>query len=107
MMVDMLYKSVPFLVWLHLRRLGQGKVHAPNMKRVLPEPVMRHQVSLHILALALLVLATVWPAQFAHAAGAALVISNAALLRNLWLALEAYRHHLRVIAASPPRPPRD
>jgi hypothetical protein len=35
------------------------------------------------------------------------VASNGALLRNLLLALKAYRQHLRVIAASPPRPPRD
>ncbi len=106
-MVGMLYKIVPFLVWLHLRRLGQGKVHAPNMKLVLPEPAMRLQVALHSLALLLLILATVWPTLFAFAAGAALFASNAALLRNLLLAMRAYRQHLRVIADSPPRAPRD
>lgn len=106
-MLGMLYKIVPFLVWLHLRRLGQGKVHAPNMKLVLPEPPMRVQVALHGIALLLLILATVWPTEFANAAGAALLASNAALLRNLLLALKAYRQHLRVIADSPPRAPRD
>jgi hypothetical protein len=106
-MVGMLYKIVPFLVWLHLRRLGQGKVHAPNMKLVLPEPAMRFQVALHALTLPLLILATVWPAPFAYAAGVAVLASNAALLRNLMLAMRAYRQHLRVIADSPPRPPRD
>ena len=106
-MVGMLYKIVPFLVWLHLRRLGQGKVHAPNMKLVLSEPAMRLQVVLHAVTLPLLILATIWPAPFAYPAGAALLAANAALLRNLLLALRAYRQHLRVIADSPPRAPRD
>ncbi len=106
-MVGMLYKIVPFLVWLHLRRLGQGKLHAPNMKLILPDAAMWIHVALHCAALLLMMAATVWPTTFTHVAGLALLASNAALLRNLMLALQAYRHHLRVIAASPPRPPRD
>lgn len=106
-MVGMLYKIVPFLVWLHLRRLGQGKLHAPNMKLILPERPLWIQLALHSAALVLLVAATVWPAGFTHAAGTALLASNAALLRNLLLAVRAYRQHLRVIAMTPPRGPRD
>lgn len=106
-MVGMLYKIVPFLVWLHLRRLGQGKLHAPNMKLILPDRAMWPQVALHGAALLLLMGATIWPVGLTHAAGAALLASNAALLRNLQLALKAYRQHLQVIAASPPRPHRD
>lgn len=106
-MVGMLYKIVPFLVWLHLRRLGQGKLHAPNMKLILPDRTLWPQVALHGLALLLLMGAIVWPVGLAGAAGAALLASNGALLRNLLLALKAYRQHLQVIAASPPRPPRD
>jgi hypothetical protein len=102
-MVGMLYKIVPFLVWLHLRRLGQGKLHAPNMNLILPNRVMWPQVALHFAALLLLMAATVWPTGFTYAAGATVVASNGALLRNLLLALKAYRQHLRVIAASPPR----
>ena len=103
-MVGMLYKIVPFLVWLHLRRLGQGKVHAPHMKLILPERAQWLQVALHGLTLLLLMAATVWPTGFTYAAGTALLASNAALLRNVLLALKAYRQHMGVIATSPPRP---
>lgn len=106
-MLGMLYKIVPFLVWLHLRRQGQGKLHAPNMKLILPERGMWLQVTLHGTALLLLMAATAWPARFTSAAGAALLASNAALLHNLLLALKAYRQHLLVIATSPPRARRD
>ncbi len=105
-MVGMLYKIVPFLVWLHLRRLGQGKVHAPHMKLILPEPAQWLQVALHGLTLLLLMAATVWPTGFTYAAGTALLASNAALMRNVLLALNAYRRHMVVIATSPPRPQR-
>lgn len=102
----MLNKIVPFLIWLHLRHQGQGKVHAPNVKVILPESATRRQLVLHLLALALLVLASVWPHGLAYPAGVALMVAQGALLHNLLKALRLYRQHQRRIADCPPRAPR-
>lgn len=99
----MLYKIVPFLVWLHLREQGQGKVPAPNMKLILPEAAMRTQLGLHLAALALLMLACVWPQWLSYPAGLALMAAQGTLLRNLLKALTLYRQHQRRIADSPPK----
>ena len=100
-MVGMLYKIVPFLVWLHLRNLGRGKVSAPNMKQVLSESDMRQHLWLHLLALLMLLLAVIWPDGLTYPAGVALIATHACLLRNLLRATGVYRRHLVVIAASP------
>lgn len=105
-MVGMLYKIVPFLVWLHLRNLGRGKVSAPNMKQVLAESDMRQHLWLHSLALLTLLLAVVWPDWLVYPAGLTLIAAHAWLLRNLLRALRVYRQHLQVIAVSPPKPHR-
>lgn len=105
-MVGMIYKIVPFLVWLHLRNLGRGKVSAPNMKQVLAESDMRQHLWLHSLALLTLLLAVVWPDWLVYPAGLTLIAAHAWLLRNLLRALRVYRQHLRVIAVSPPKPNR-
>jgi hypothetical protein len=104
-MVGMLYKIVPFLVWLHLRNLGRGKVSAPNMKLVLAESAMRQHLWLHGAALLLLLLAVVWPDWLSYLAAVALMAAHALLLRNLLRALGVYRRHLAVIAASPEKKP--
>ena len=93
----MLYKIVPFLVWLHLQNRGQGKVVAPNMKAVLAEVPMRRQMRAHFLACALLAGAAVWPFGLSHAAGLALVVSAAMLARNLFSALGVYRRHAALV----------
>ncbi|MBK6295130.1 MAG: hypothetical protein IPF55_13245 [Rhodoferax sp.] len=101
-MVGMLYKIVPFLVWLHLRNLGRGKVSAPNMKMVLAESDMRQHLWLHGVALLALVLAVIWPDPLVYPAAVALIAANTWLLRNLLRALGVYHRHLLVIANSPP-----
>ncbi|MEO8331402.1 MAG: hypothetical protein ABI479_03150, partial [Gallionella sp.] len=42
----MLYKIVPFLVWFHLFR-GGVKTGVPNMKKIIPEPLMWRHLWLH------------------------------------------------------------
>lgn len=95
--IGMLYKILPFLVWLHLQNLGRGKVIAPNVRKVLAETEMVRQMRFHFVSLLLLVLAVCFPAGFVYPAGVALIVSNAWLMRNLLLAIRAYRAHLRVI----------
>lgn len=76
-MLGMLYKIVPFLVWLHSRN-APGGVH--NMSQVLPERRARRQVQLHGASLALLAAAIPFPSMI-PAAGIAYAASF------LWLTL--------------------
>ena len=92
-MVGMLYKIVPFLIWLHLQNQGQGKVIAPNMKKIIDEQQMNRQILAHFAACLLLLLAVFWPAWCVYPAGFALVVANGWLLRNLLSALSIYRKH--------------
>jgi len=97
--VGMLYKIVPFLVWLHLQNLGHGRLMAPNVKKVLDERHINGQMRAHFVAVALLLLAVLWPRGFVYPAGLALIAANAWLLRNLLTAVAVYRTHLAKIAA--------
>ncbi len=97
--IGMLYKIVPFLVWLHLQNMGRGKLMAPNMKKVLSEPQMLRQMRAHFTALALLVLAALWPEWFVYPAGLAMIVANVWLLRNLLSAAGVYRLYRLKIGA--------
>ncbi len=92
--IGMLYKIVPFLIWLHLQNLGQRRVMAPNMKKIIAEREMDRQMRAHFFALLLLLLTVFWPAWFVYPAGLALVLANGWLLRNLLAAMTVYRGHL-------------
>lgn len=91
--VGMLYKIVPFLVWLHLQNLGQGRVMAPNMKKIIAEREMNRQMLAHFASSALLLLAVLWPNWFVYPAGLALLVASGWLLRNLMSALSVHREH--------------
>jgi len=97
--LGMLYKIVPFLVWLHLQNQGQGRLMAPNVKKVLAEKHIQGQMQAHFVAFGLLLLAVFWPAWFTYPAGLTLVVANGWLLRNLLSAVAVYRSHLAKIAA--------
>ena len=90
-MVGMLYKIVPFLVWLHLQNLGRGHVKAPNMKKVLPQAQIDRQMLAHLLALALLLMSVIWPRWFVYPAGLALILTSVWLWFNLLCATAVYR----------------
>lgn len=98
--VGMLYKIVPFLSWLHLQNLGQGKVAAPNMSKILGEQSMQRQMRTHFAALGLLVLAVFIPEWLVRPAGLALALANIGLFANLWRAIGRYRRHVADIRAS-------
>lgn len=97
--VGMLYKIVPFLVWLHLQNRGQGKVVAPNMKAVLAEAPMRRQMFAHFTACALLAGAVLWPDWLARPAGLALFAAAALLAGNLFSSFGVYRRHAALVDA--------
>lgn len=95
----MLYKIVPFLVWLHLQQQGQGRVMAPNMKKIIGEGEMNGQMRAHFASCTLLLLAVCWPNGFDYPAGIAVIVANAWLLRNLLIAMSVYRNHQLRIAS--------
>jgi hypothetical protein len=97
-MLGMLYKIVPFLIWLHLQNRGLGRLVAPNMKKVLAQSRIDRQTVAHFSAFGLLLLAVVWPQWFVYPAGVALVLANSWLLRNLISAVRVYREHMLKIA---------
>ncbi|WP_313951470.1 hypothetical protein [Accumulibacter sp.] len=101
-MIGMLYKVVPFLVWSHLQNLARGRMMAPNMNKVIAGQQVDRQMYAHFAALVLLLAATIWPILFTYPAGLALLLANAWLLRNLLGALSFYRHHRLKIAALAP-----
>ena len=103
--VGMLYKIVPFLIWLHLQNQGQGRLMAPNMKKIIAEQAMDYQMLAHFVSCVLLVLAVFCPEWFVTPAGLALIVSNAWLLRNLMAAVSVYRSHQQKIAAIPAAQP--
>lgn len=87
----MLYKIVPFLVWLHLQRVMRG---APTMQKVIPAAGPRWQLRVLGAALACLVLATAWPVLAIP--GGALFAVACGLLE--WHVLQATRLHARLAA---------
>jgi hypothetical protein len=78
----MLYKIVPFLIWLHLQNTVGGRV--PHIKRILPEPLARWHARLHLASIALLCLAAVWPRVFLYP-GAVLSALSGAILGGILL----------------------
>jgi len=98
----MLYKIVPFLLWLHLQqRLAtriavRYRIVLPNLTTILPEARCRPQFFLHLAALALL-LAALWLPLLVRPA-ALLWLANFALLElNLLRASRRYRAECRRI----------
>lgn len=95
----MLYKIVPFLIWLHLQNLGGINTLPPTMNRMIPEWSMRRQFYVHLGALAL-ILAAVWVPLLARPAGLVLVLDFAWLGGNLVVAVRVYRDFKNRIRAT-------
>jgi len=92
----MLYKIVPFLIWLHLNNYIQGKDRTrgmiPNMKQIIPERNVCLHFRAHNLMLLLSFLAVFWPDYFLRPAALLLIVTSTILFRNLYSALHLYNH---------------
>ncbi|MBK7859822.1 MAG: hypothetical protein IPJ65_14605 [Archangiaceae bacterium] len=94
----MLYKIVPFLVWLHLSRRGPG---APLMHQVIGEPGPRVQLVTH--AAAVIALAAGAASPLLAAFGGALFAASKVLLGlNLVVAISVYRSDHRPAGPAAP-----
>lgn len=87
----MLYKIIPFLLWYNTQRnLMVALRVVPKVRHFIPDSHARPQAYVHGVALLLLVMATIRPVWFTHAAAAALALSSAWLLVNILRALKLY-----------------
>lgn len=90
-MIGMLYKIVPFLIWLHLQRRGLKPL---LMNQVINEKAMTIHLTIHILAL-LLCLATPWYPLLAPVTGSMVSLSFAILLFNILQGVVRYHRGLQ------------
>lgn len=86
----MLYKIVPFLLWYHAQSAALSSKQAPNIRQLLPEHLAVWQFWMHLLALVLLVGATIKPEMLTRTAALAMCISSGWLLLNLLNAVRVY-----------------
>ena len=96
----MLYKIVPFLAWFHLQAELLGRAKVPNMKQLLPDVRIQRQGWVYVMALLLLLVATVYPTVFAYPAALALGINGVWLGVNLAGVGQTYRRLLVSVPAS-------
>lgn len=94
--IGMLYKIIPFLGWIHLQTLGQYKIPAPPMKKLLDEPAMNRQLLAQGTALLLLLLAVFVP-ELVRLAGLVFTVASGLLLLNVFGAAWRYRAHSATI----------
>ena len=88
----MLYKIIPFLGWMHLQTLGEYKIPAPPMKKILDEPAMNLQMLAHGLALLVLLVAVFVP-ELVRLGGLLFAIASGLLMWNVFGAARRYRQH--------------
>lgn len=104
----MLYKIIPFLLWYHAQKdLTIALRVVPKVKEIIPDAVAAKQYWAHLVALLLLLLASLQPDAFTHAAGLMLAISATWLLVNMVNALRFYlraRKQIALALAQLPQP---
>lgn len=100
----MLYKILPFLIWLHLSaqvtRFKLSRRLIPNIKTMLNTRVAYAQLGLHILALLLFLAALLWDTVLLTPAAIALAASTLLLLFNLFGLIRLYQTTAAAIRAA-------
>ncbi len=90
----MLYKIIPFLIWVHLSvrvtDLKLSRRMVPNIKKMIPDTWARLQFWFHLTALALFLAAAFRPDWFVIPAAGIFALSNILLLHNITLAVRLY-----------------
>ncbi len=91
----MLYKILPFLIWVHLQKRAndrEARRQIPNVKKILAYEHMRWQFLLHLLALLLFLSAIGWPqSPMIYLAATCFALSCLMLWINLLGGLRTYR----------------
>ncbi|MBW2243941.1 MAG: permease [Deltaproteobacteria bacterium] len=104
MIIGMLQKIVPFLIFLHLQRRALGNPDAmsqiPTTNEVITDRDAHWQLRIHLIACAGILAALVWPA-FARPAALLLAADFGWLFRNLISAAGEYRRRSQAIGPAP------
>jgi hypothetical protein len=103
----MLYKIVPFLLWLHVQASRRNREPVLNVKEIMPERSMRRQLYCYLLAQLLLLGAVFRPEILARAAGVAFMFCSGWLWCNLIAATIRIRRRSRRSAQAGGRAPRE
>lgn len=91
LVIGMIYKIVPFLLWFHLQSRLDEYVRLPSMKEMLPDRPARRQLHLHVAALILLLGSALVPSAWLFYPAALLfAASNLMLGLNVLAALRYY-----------------
>jgi len=99
LVIGMIYKIVPFLLWFHLQSQLDEYVRLPSMKEMLPEKPTRRQLYLHVAALAMLLATAALPtAWLFYPAVLLFAVSNVMLGLNLLAALRYYQRQCIMLA---------
>lgn len=101
MIYGMLYKIVPFLIWLHLNNrvfeLGAISVSVPHMRAIIPEKLARYHLFVHIGSLPGLIAIPASGSWGVLLSGVLLIVSSSILAMNLVRALHVYRVTLAMV----------
>ena len=95
----MMYKIVPFLVWLHLQQATPERNPLPHMGQIIPQRAMRWQAAAHGAAVALLIAALAWPLAV-YGAGLAWAVAQLLLAVNLSRAAFRYAKFKHALTAT-------
>ena len=104
----MLYKIVPFLIWLHLHNQQLNiltplqLVKIPHMKQIIPDRWARYQLRVYFIILILLITVALHPSQLIYGVGLSLMLAFVLLTYNLYRALWLYWSISRQLIAKPP-----
>lgn len=98
----MLYRIVPFLIWLHWQRANKARARLPLLHQIVPERWQRGQLAAELLALGLLLGACFLPALTLPGA---LLYAGSKLLQAglLARAMRDFRQRLAILRSLPPK----
>ncbi len=95
----MMYKIIPFIIWLHLsthnkklrdKGARDTQLKVPHMRKIISETTALWQFRCHLISLILLAMATIWPLWFYYPAALMFAVAQFFLLFNLLKATRFY-----------------
>lgn len=98
----MLYRIVPFLIWLHWQRRNKARVRLPLLHEIIPAAAQRPQMWIHAAGVLLLIAAPFAP-ELARSAALLLLISELTLVLLLIQAMRLYRKNVHQLDLMPAR----
>ena len=92
----MLYKIVPFLIWLHWQNqqlnisMPLRLIKIPHMKQIISDRWARYQLRVYFITLIFLIVVTLYPSRLIYGVGISLILSFILLTYNLYRAVWLY-----------------